>query len=291
MWAMIEKFRMRSMGGTRLVIVTTVRLISAFAVTAIWLVAGGPAAAKAPEPVPCDPAAGPCWDPEPTTEPWQIQFQGRIDLSVPAAVYDIDVDSDPALVDAIHAQGDRAICYISAGSWEPFRSDAGEFRRKLLGRPIAGFEEERWLDIRRIGRLRPIMEGRMDECVAKGFDAVDPDNVDGYQNRTGFPLKAADQLVYNATIANLAHERGMAVGLKNDLGQVGKLLPYFDFQVNEQCFQYRECDRLDRFIAAGKPVYGIEYEVRPSRFCAPALAHGFSTIYKRYSLRAFREVC
>jgi hypothetical protein len=252
---------------------------------------GSASAARVPEPLPCEPEAGPCWDPQPTTEPWQIQFQGRIDLSVPAPVYDLDVDSDPALVDAIHAQGDRAICYISAGSWEPFRSDAGEFPRRLLGRPIAGFEEERWLDIRRIGRLRPIMEARMDECVAKGFDAIDPDNVDGYQNRTGFPLAARDQLAFNATVANLAHARGMAVGLKNDLGQVGRLLPYFDFQVNEQCFQYRECDRLDRFIAAGKPVYGIEYEVAPGRFCASSLERGFSTIFKRPSLRAFREVC
>ena len=97
------------------------------AVAAALLHASSAAAAQIPDPLPCDPAAGPCWDPEPTTEPWQIQFQGRIDLSIPAPVYDIDVDSDPAIVDAIHAQGDRAICYISAGSWEPFRSDAGEF--------------------------------------------------------------------------------------------------------------------------------------------------------------------
>jgi hypothetical protein len=270
------------MAGLRLVIACAAALMAA---------AAPASAASVPEPVACDPAAGQCWDPEPTTEPWQIQFQGRIDLSVPAPVYDIDVDSDAGIVDAIHAQGDRAICYISAGSWEPYRSDKGEFPKKLLGRPIAGFEDEHWLDIRRVGRLRPIMAARMDECVAKGFDAIDPDNVDGYQNRTGFPLKPKDQLAYNATIANLAHERGMAVVLKNDLGQVGKLLPYFDFQVNEQCFQYRECDRLDRFIAAGKPVYGIEYEVPLGKFCAASIEHGFSTIYKRYSLSAFREVC
>jgi hypothetical protein len=268
-----------------------VRAISIAVVLACLLAATPASAAKIPEPLPCDPRAGECWDPEPTTEPWQIQFQGRIDLTIPAPVYDIDVDSEADLVDAIHAQGDRAICYISAGSWEPFRSDAAEFPRRLLGKPIQGFEEERWLDIRKVGKLRPIMEARMDECVAKGFDAIDPDNVDGYQNRTGFPLKSKHQLAYNATIANLAHERGVPVGLKNDLGQVRKLLPYFDFQVNEQCFQYRECDRLDPFIAAGKPVYGIEYEVEPAKFCASSLDRGFSTIYKRYSLRAFREVC
>jgi hypothetical protein len=248
-------------------------------------------AAPIPAPVPCDPAAGPCWDPEPTTEPWQIQFQGRVDLSVPAPVYDVDGDVDASVVDAIHAQGDRAICYVSVGSYEPFRVDAGRFPEKLLGKPVAGFEEERWLDIRRISKLRPIMEARFDACARKGFDAVDPDNVDGFRNRTGFPLRARHQLAYNAWFANAAHERGLAVGLKNDLGQVRKLAPYFDFAVNEQCFQYDECGVLSRFVSAGKPVYGIEYEVRPSVFCPSALERGFSTVYKRLSLRAFRETC
>ena len=264
-------------------------LVAPLALAAVLAPSAG--AARAEPPLPCVAAPAPCWDPEPTTEPWQIQLQGRIDLAVPAPVYDVDVDSDPALVDAIHGQGDRAICYVSVGSWEPFRADAGEFPRQVLGRRIAGFEEERWLDIRRIGRLRPIIEARLDECAAKGFDAVDPDNVDGYRNRTGFPLRPGHQLAYNALVANAAHERGMAVGLKNDLGQVAKLLPYFDFAVNEQCFQYRECERLERFVAAGKPVYGIEYEVEPGRFCAASLERGFSTIQKRYGLRAYRGVC
>jgi hypothetical protein len=81
------------------------------------------------------------------------------------------------------------------------------------------------------------------------------------------------------------------VGLKNDLGQVRRLLPYFDFAVNEQCFQYRECDVLDAFVDAGKPVFGAEYRVSRARFCDRSIAHGFSTIRKRFSLRAFRRTC
>ncbi len=210
---------------------------------------------------------------------------------MPAPVYDIDIDVDAAVVDAIHAQGDRAICYLSVGTHEPFRSDADSFPKQVLGERLDRFASERWLDIRRIGVLRPIMEARLDECARKGFDAVEPDNVDGYQNRSGFPLTAAHQLAYNAIIANEAHERGMAVGLKNDLGQVRRLLPYFDFAVNEQCFQYNECRVLERFIDAGKPVFGAEYEVGLNRFCDRSLELGFSTIFKRYGLQAFRRTC
>jgi Glycoside-hydrolase family GH114 len=70
-----------------------------------------------------------------------------------------------------------------------------------------------------------------------------------------------------------------------------RLVLYFDFAVSEQCFQYRECGVLDRFIAAGKPVFGAEYRVPLSRFCERSIAHGFSTIKKRFSLRAFRRTC
>ena len=41
------------------------------------------------------------------------------------------------------------------------------------------------------------MAARFDLCRQKGFDAVEPDLVDGYIQTTGFPLTAADQLTYN----------------------------------------------------------------------------------------------
>jgi hypothetical protein len=240
------------------------------------------------EPRPCEPA---CWEPRPTTEPWQWQLQGEVDLSVEAPVYDIGIDVARSVVDAVHAQGDRAICYLSVGTYEPYRADADRFPRRILGERLERFTNERWLDIRELSILRPIIADRLDRCAAKGFDAAEPDNVDAYRNRSGFPLSGADQLRYNAWVANAAHARGMAVGLKNDLDQVERLLDHFDFAVNEQCFQYRECGVLRSFVDAGKPVYGAEYEVPRSRFCERSLELGFSTIEKRYSLKAYRRTC
>ena len=243
--------------------------------------------AAVPAPSPC---AG-CWDPEPTTEPWQWQLQGKIDLSVPAPVYDVDIDPSSSVVEAIHAQGDRAICYVSVGTYEPFRDDAKKFPKRMLGKRVDGFEEERWLDVRELDALAAIMEPRFDECAAKGFDAVEPDNVDAYQNRSGFPLDGKDQLAYNAWVANAVHERGMA-GRAEERPRAGSpAAPHFDFAVNEQCFQYRECGVLERFVADGKPVFGTEYELGTGRFCEESLKAGFSTIFKRYSLKAFRETC
>src|SRR5258705_316926 len=81
---------------------------------------------------------------------------------------------------------------------------------------------------------------------------IEPDNVDGYANSSGFPLSAKDQLAYNRWLAEAAHARGLSIALKNDLDQVAALAPYFDWALNEECFQYKECGSLAPFTTAGK---------------------------------------
>ena len=106
------------------------------------------------------------------------------------------------------------------------------------------------------------MAARLDRAVSRGCDGVEPDNVDGYANRNGLGLAAADQLSFNRFLATEAHRRGLAVGLKNDLDQIPALVDSFDFAVNEQCAQYRECVALRPFVAAGKPVFNAEYAAK-----------------------------
>lgn len=229
------------------------------------------------------------WSPSPTTEPWQIQLQGRIDLSVAAPVYDVDGADTPArVVRRIHRRGARAVCYFSAGSYERWRTDSGRFPRRVLGHPLEGWPGERWLDIRRRGALIPIMRARMRACARKGFDAVDPDNVDGYANRTGFPLTARDQLGYNRALAREAHRLGLGIGLKNDLAQVPRLVGSFDFAINEQCFQYRECRLLRPFVRAGKAVFNVEYR---RLACDRSHRLTISSIRKGLALRSWRRNC
>jgi hypothetical protein len=230
------------------------------------------------------------WSP-PVGTPWQWQLDGRLDLSVSAPVFDVDgFETRARKVARLHEFGRHVVCYISAGSWENWRPDAGDFPDSVKGKDN-GWPGERWLDIRALRVLRPIMENRLDMCANKGFDAVEFDNVDGYQNHTGFPLHAADQARYNVFLANQAHKRGMSAVLKNDLGQVGKLLPYFDFALNEQCFQYHECSKLTPFVDAGKAVFGVEYKLDTTNFCPDANAMNFNFLKKKLSLRAWRVAC
>jgi len=236
--------------------------------------------------------AGTWWQPTPGTT-WQIQFSGALDTAdYNVQAFDVDMfDTSVQHVEDIHAKPAKAICYIDAGSWENWRPDASKYPKRVLGRALTGWAGERWLDIRRIGVIGPILGARADDCAAKGFDAVDFDNVDGYANNTGFPLTAADQIRFNRFIANLAHNAGLAVGLKNDLGQVRRLEPSFDFAVNEQCVQYKECGRLKPFVDAGKAVFNIEYRGNMTAICVVTRPLQLSTLKKHLSLDAYSEVC
>jgi hypothetical protein len=131
----------------------------------------------------------------------------------------------------------------------------------------------------------------MRRCRDKGFDGVDPDNVNGYTNDTGFALTAADQLEFNRWVARRAHELGLAVGLKNDLEQAKQLEPSFDFAVLEECFQFAECGPARRFTAAGKAVVDVEYELPRSEFCPRARELGFAAMRKRLALGPWRRPC
>lgn len=231
------------------------------------------------------------WQPRPGTS-WQIQYSGELDLALDVQAYDLDLfDTPQAAIDQLHAEGRRVICYFSGGSWEDWRPDAGQFPPAVLGADLDGWPGERWLDIRQLAVLGPIMAARMDLAVQKRCDAVDPDNMDGYANASGFPLSAADQVTYNSWMAEQAHQRGLAVGLKNDLEQVPQLIALFDFAVNEQCFQYNECALLLPFIQAGKAVFSIEYQGSPAQVCPQLNALDFDALFKRLELDAWRVAC
>ena len=170
----------------------------------------------------------------------------------------------------------------SRASPDPFLSPT---RRTMSARQ--GFEISSMRD--RVSEAE--WNARLDLAVERGCDGVEPDNIDGYQNNSGFPLSYADQLNYNRWLAAEAHARRLSIGLKNDLEQVPDLLADYDWALNEECFSYHECELLLPFIAAGKAVFGVEYELDPADFCPQANAMHFSFLRKNWELDAWRSDC
>jgi len=228
-----------------------------------------------------DMEAGAHWIPAAdTTFYWDLSnANSGVNNGVNVGAYDIDGwDNDASEVNALHAMGKKVVCYMDVGTYEPGRPDSSSFPAELKGNPVSGWPGEYWLDVRPAGpnyaTLQAIMLARFNVCKMKGFDAVEPDNLDSYENSPGSwspATSASDQLTYDEWVAATVHSVGLAVFQKNDTDQVVALEPHFDGELDEECNYYSECDTLAPYIAAHKPVWNAEYTSdgeTTSMFCA-----------------------
>lgn len=252
-----------------------------------------PATADAPPPPEATPRQAPGNTPAdqpPSGASWQVQYTGPL-TTAGARIVDIDgADSSKEVVSQIRSAGGYAVCYFNAGAFEDWRSDASRYPAQLLGRSMAGWPRERWVDIRRLDELMPILEQRMDLCRSKGFQAIDPDNVDGWAHDTGFDLTRTDSIRLVRALAEAAHARGLAIGLKNSIEIIGEVVDTVDFAVNEQCLAHGECGAYQPFLDRGKAVLHVEYEGSEETVCR-ARPEGFSTVIKDQALGAERVGC
>jgi hypothetical protein len=218
-----------------------------------------------------------------TTFYWELA-NAPPDNTKDVGAYDIDgFGNDASEVQALHARGIKVVCYMDAGTYEPGRPDSADFPASLKGAAVEGWPGELWLDVRPSGpnyaKLQALMLARFELCRSKGFDAVEPDNLDSYQNHPGFATSAAEQLAYDQWLATSAHALGLAVFQKNDLDQSGELEPFFDGILDEECNQYSECDALQPYVTAGKPAWNAEYTedgATTDSFCADDVRAGIT---------------
>ncbi|RMZ13025.1 hypothetical protein D0862_02473 [Hortaea werneckii] len=261
---------------------------------------------------------------------WQIVLRHPLELSpnAPAIepdvdVFDIDLFDNPAsTIDALHKLDKKVVCYFSAGSYEPYRSDSSQFRESDLGEPLDGWPDEKWLDLNS-PNVRRIMADRIALAREKGCDAIDPDNIDGYvsllssasfgkggtdlhkNNDNGLDLEAYDSIKFIRFLSQEALANGLSIGLKNAAEIVSDIEADVQFSVVEECTEYEECENFAPFINANKPVFQIEYPsksgaetVSPnmiSHICGnkddASGSDGFSTILKDESLDGWAQYC
>jgi len=113
-------------------------------------------------------------------------------------------------------------------------------------------------------------------------------------------------------LSSITRPLNLTLGLKNAGSIISAVLPLVDFSVNEQCAAYSECEKFQPFIAAGKPVFHIEYpggegalqqsvEVNgfsddtKKKFCnkdgQAKGSEGFSTVLKKMELDGWVQYC
>lgn len=240
------------------------------------------------------PARAELWLPSPGSR-FDVQFTRPFALDRPVDLLDLDLfDTAAETLAALRARGVRTACYINAGAFERWRPDASTFPAEVLGKAYAGWPGERWLDIRRLDLLAPILEARLDLCRDKGFDTVEADNVNGFENDTGFAIDRTDQLAFNRWLAAAAHARGLSIGLKNTGLLAADLVDDFDWALVESCYRYNECQLFAPFGRAGKAVFVIEYTSHrrlQSRYCGLAANDGFALVFKKRKLDRWLVRC
>ena len=216
-----------------------------------------------------------CWYPphlnadgKPMRWDWQIGRVTPLQRTGARAVDIYDVDgflTTAAEVHAIHTSWQAAtlphpklICYLDL-AWEDYRPDASPgvvFPAATLGKIYFGYPEERWVDFRQLDALKPMLDERMRMCAAKGFDAVELDDIDSFDppGTTGFHLTPGDAQNYLAYAFNEIHRFGMTALWKNSpyLSWWGR--SYADGAVVEECYVYHQCFSSS---VRGSKQYGI----------------------------------
>ncbi len=242
-------------------------------------------------------ADGQWWRPANTEIVWDIQLLAPpVPQNIPAIdmmVVDL-FDTPVATVRALQAKKIRVVCYLNAGAWEDWRLDAPLFPSNLIGAPREKQKGQKWLDIRQPA-LRPLIESRLDLCRDMGFDAVQVNNVNGFEHPTGFSLTAEEQLAFNIWLAESAHNRGLGIGLNNTTSLATELAPHFDWVTTENCVAQSWCSETQPFLALNKPVFVIEYPMitllDSKEVCRAPNMQAYNLLFKPLNLGPRSIVC
>ena len=201
------------------------------------------------------------WTPPPANGTFDYQIGGP--YSPPAGVTVVSRDREAA-----PAAGLYNICYVNAFQAQPgaeswWRTNHPDLLlRDAKGAVVVDEDwDEMMLDFSTPAKrtaLTAIVGAWIDGCAAKGFRAVEPDNLDSYTRSKGL-LTQAQAIAYATSLATRAHAAGLAVGQKNtaelssaDVKRIG-----FDFAVTEECADWDECDAYT--ASYGNNVIVIEY--------------------------------
>jgi hypothetical protein len=223
--------------------------------------AGAPGSSTATAPV-ATATRSPGWRLPPANAVFDYQIGGAYPPATAVGIVDRDRTAAPA-------PGRYAICYVNAFQTQPADDPWWQTHHDglLLKDPHKHYMQdqdwpgERLLDISTPARradLSAIIGGWFADCAARGFQAVEPDNLDSW-TRSGGLLSEADAVAFARLLVQTAHAHGLAIGQKNtpQLSQIGRADIGFDFALTEECAVYHECDRY--VTAYGDQVYEIEY--------------------------------
>jgi hypothetical protein len=224
---------------------------------------------------------------------WQVQLSGSFDASIDVALYYIDLDNlTSAERTALSNSGRHMACYLSAGSYEPWRPDAALFPAAVIGNALSDYPDERWLDIRSTA-VTSLMGARMDQFESSGCKSVAIANVTTSGDNTGFDVTATDQTNYLTWLSNEVHRRGLLAGLATAEDRLSVMEPLFDWAYSQGCWGDNRCYDYAPFITAAKAVLAVEFgdATTAPTICSGIAGTGIDLLVKPQDLGANRFAC
>jgi len=211
---------------------------------------------------------------------WLVQLDGAVDIAQDAQLFYLDAElQTEADLSALRAEGRHYYCYLSGGSLEAFREDAGDFPASAVGNALPDYPREHWLDVRD-STVRSLMAKRVTKLAELGCAGVPPSSLAVHAADTGFDLTLTDALDYARWLAERLHAAGMAAGLTGPAELTSELWPTFDFGLGIACVNGTGCAEYAPFVHAQKPVLYVELgdaQAAPE-LCNAAKALGFSAL-------------
>lgn len=217
-------------------------------------------------------AAAPSVKPLPANGHFDYQIGGAYKPAATVTVVSRDRSNTPVV-------GLYNICYVNAFQTQPDDKKwwtkehptlLVHHKKKLVEDP--DWEGEFMLDTSTLTHRREltkIVGAWVDDCAARGFDAVEFDNLDSW-TRSKKELSKENNVAFATRLTNRAHDRGLAAAQKNtpELGTTGRDQVGFDFAVAEECQVYGECADYERVY--GNRWVEIEYTDNARKFYAQA---------------------
>jgi len=189
---------------------------------------------------------------------WQLKAPADLDRDVEMLALDprlVTVDK----LQRLHAEGINTVCHVNAGTIAETDPGFSNFPPAVIGNAHKTRPNERYLDIRWIEIVVPLITRKFVACKTQGFTAIEPDGLDVYTQNSSFTITAADTVHYATTLAHVAHGLGLGIAQKNVPELTEALLPHFDFAITESCFETGTCEQIAAYPKANKPAFNAEY--------------------------------
>ncbi len=199
-------------------------------------------------------------------------------LKSPSKIIELDVlDTPKYVIDQLHKKWKKVVGYINVWAIETYRDDFDQFPKDVIWNVYPGWEDERFLDVRKFDKFKNLIIKRLDIAKSKWFDIIEADNIDLYEDTevVWFYITKQDVEKYLKWLSNEVHKRWMKIWQKNAPELAQDMEPYFDGVLLENPYGrndfyvirpienslhgFSKEFAFDKYIENWKPVYGIEY--------------------------------